>query len=229
MNKKLREAVKPGLFYGVYSYREAARLLGVSSRRVSRWADGYIFKVRYGQHASAPVLQSSSHTKGVLSFPELVELFFVREFVALGVVLPHIRATAEALAKEVGAFPFTKRQLIVGGRELLVKESDNILRRPDIGQLVADFADSLTRYLRFEEGEIVRYSPPTFEDEVVLDRQIRSGEPVVVGTDYAIPTRMIFALWLKEHSSEVVADYFEIPVSKVSVAIRYEGEWRLTA
>lgn len=220
---------QPGLVYGVYSYREAARLLQVSSQRVARWADGYLFQVRYGWRFSAPVLQSPEHRRGVLSFPELMELFFVREYSALGVHLQHIRATAEALATEVGPFPFTRKQLLVGGRELLVRHSRYILRRPDIGQLVADFAESLVRHVEIDAEEISRYYPPAFEKEVLLDRQIRAGEPVVWEPDYAIPTRLIYALWEREQDVDSVADYFGIPSHKVSVAIRYESEWRLVA
>ncbi len=108
---------QPGLVYGVYSYQEAGRILKVSPQRVARWADGYSYPLRSGWGESAPVLQSEAHTKGVLSFPELIELFFVREFVALGVSLQHIRKTAEALAKEYGPFPFTRLPIIVNGRE----------------------------------------------------------------------------------------------------------------
>lgn len=220
---------KPGLLYGVYSYREAARLLQVSSQRVARWADGYLFQVKYGWRFSAPVLQSPEHRQGVLSFPELVELFFVREYSGLGVRLQHIRATAEALAKELGPFPFTRKRLLVGGRELLVRQSEDILRRPDIGQLVADFAEALVRHVEIEADEVSRYYPPAFEKEVFLDRQIRAGEPVVWEAGYAIPTRVIYALWEAEQDVDSVADYFSISPHKVSVAIRYESEWRLVA
>lgn len=220
---------KPGLLHGVYSYREAARLLNVSTQRVARWADGYLFEVKYGWRFSAPVLQSPAHRQGVLSFPELMELFFVREYSGLGVRLQHIRATAEALAREVGPFPFTQKQLLVGGRELLVRQSEDILRRPDIGQLVADFAESLLHHVEIEADEVSRYYPPAFEREVLLDKHIRAGEPVVWESEYSIPTRIIYALWEAEQDVDSVADYFNIPRHKVSVAIRYESEWRLVA
>ena len=87
---------------GVYSYAEAARLLGITRQRLARWVDGYFYPRRAGEGFSAPVLHAPAHRRGVLTFPELMELFFVREFVALGVSLQHIRKTAEALAREVG-------------------------------------------------------------------------------------------------------------------------------
>lgn len=217
---------KPGLANGVYSYREAARLLNVTSQRVTRWADGYVFKLKLGSGQSRPILQTDRH-QGVLSFAELIELFFVREYIGLGVQLQHIRATAEALAAKVGPYPFSRSELLVGGRLLFVEQAEGILERPDIGQLVADFAETITPRLRFDKGEAERYFPPEFDEHIYLDKSIRGGEAVI--TEFAIPTRMIYALWEAERELLPVAEYFEIKDSDVSIAIRYEGQWRLAA
>ncbi|CUU36870.1 MAG: hypothetical protein K6U12_02100 [Armatimonadetes bacterium] len=221
--------IVPGLEYGVYSYAEAARLLGITPQRLKRWADGYFYERRDGQRYSAPVLRAHAHREGVLTFPELIELFFVREFVALGVPLPHIRKTADALEHEVGEFPFSRRQVLVEGRRLLVREAEGLLKRPDIGQLVADFAEQFAQHIEFDGDLATRYYPQGYNRQVFLDRRIRGGEPVVAVNGRAIPTRIIFALWQREKNPESVADYFEIPLSAVSAAIRYEGEWRLSA
>lgn len=226
-NIGVRRNVSPGLYYGVYSYAEAGRILGVSPRRVARWVDGYFFPRKEGVGYSEPVLQAQAHQRGVLTFPELVELMFVREFTALGVPLPHIRATAQALAKEVGDYPFTRKQVLVSGRELLVREAEQVLRRPDIGQLVADFAETLVKQVEIEGDTVRRYYPSQFERLIYLDRAIRGGEPVV--SERAIPTRVIYNLWARERDLERVAEYFELPLEAVSAAIRYEGEWRLSA
>lgn len=216
----------PGLFNGVYSYKEAARLIGVSAQRVARWADGYVFQLKHGQGSSGPILQTERH-KGVLSFDELFELFFVREYVALEVPLPHIRATAEHLAREFGPYPFSAADLIVNGRELIQRSAEEVLARPDVGQIVADFAAGFSKSVKFRGKHAAQYIPPGFQNKIYLDREIRSGEAVV--TEYAVPTRSIFALWEAEKQLQSVADYFDIPVPAVKVAVRYEGQWRLAA
>jgi hypothetical protein len=53
--------VVSGLEDGVYSYAEAARLLGVSRQRLARWADGYFYPRRTGEGFSAPVLHAHEH------------------------------------------------------------------------------------------------------------------------------------------------------------------------
>jgi uncharacterized protein (DUF433 family) len=218
---------RPGLRKGVYSYQEAGRLLNVTAQRVSRWADGYVFKLKYGIGTSGPVLQAPAHDAGVLTFEELLELFFVRQFVGLGVALQHVRATAEALAHEIGPFPFSKKPLLVGGRELLVRTASGQLQRADVGQLIADFADWMCAQVQIEGNEVRRYFPPAFERKVFLDPKIHGGEPSI--TEFAIPTRIIYSLWKIERDLHAVADYHDISAEAVSLAVRYEGEWRLAA
>lgn len=217
---------KPGLFNGVYSYQEAGRLLGVPSKRVGRWADGYTFEGRHGRRESGPILRTSRY-RGVLSFQELVELFFVREYVNMGVHLSHVRDTAVALEPELGRYPFASADLPVNGRELIVATAEDQLHRPDIGQVIASFAATMVKRVDFEEGMISRYRPPDFEDRVFLDLNIRSGEAVV--GDYAIPTRSVYSLWKKERQKTSVASYFAITNQDVSLAVRYEAAWRQAA
>ncbi len=217
---------QPGLTTGVYAYRVAARLVGVPAPRITRWADGYIFQVKEGYGSSRPVLQTERH-KGVITFNELFELFFVREYVALGVSLPHVRRTAEVLADQLGPHPFASAELIVSGRELILNSAESVLQRPDVGQLVADFAVGFARQVAFRSNRAAQYRPHGFQSHVFLDREIRAGEAVV--TSHAIPTRSIYALWEQEKSIPAVAEYYDIPASDVSAAVRYEGQWRLAA
>lgn len=216
----------PGLLNGIYSYQEAARLLNVTVQRVARWADGYVFPRKSGYGVSGPILQSDRH-RGVLSFPELFELFFVREYVGLGVRLPNIRTTAENLARDFGPYPFSMADLIVSGHELLLRSAEDVLHRPDVGQIVADFAQDFSKSVEFREGRAAQYIPPGFQGKIYLDKDIRAGEAVV--TPHAIPTRSIYALWEHERDLLSVAEYHDIAVSDVSMAVRYEGQWRLAA
>jgi uncharacterized protein (DUF433 family) len=163
----------------------------------------------------------------VISFDELVELFFVREYVGLAVPLPHIRATAEALAEELGAHPFSSSDLIVNGRELIERNAERVLHRPDVGQIVASFAAGFATKVKFREKHAAQYVPDGFRKLIYLDRDIRAGEAVV--TEFAVPTRTIFALWEKEKDLKAVAEYYDIPLPAVKAAVRYEGQWRLAA
>jgi hypothetical protein len=188
--------VVPGLEYGILFVcgggAVAGRLAG-SGWRVGQMATfTRVVQAKLSPHLCC----TRAHRRGVLTFPELIELFFVREFVALGVSLQHIRKTAEALSREVGEFPFSCKQVLVEGRKLLVREAKGLLKRPDIGQLVADFAEQFAQQIEFDGDLATRYYPPGYERQIYLDRRIRGGEPVV--SERAIPTRVIYALWQRE-------------------------------
>lgn len=219
----------PGLFQGVYNYTEAARLVGVTVQRLARWADGYTYTLKSGEYAaSAPILQTARKKyKGVLSFRELIELFFVREYSALRVALPEIRRTAEHLAQVLGPYPFVRANLIVSGRELLIKTAHDLLERPAVGQLVADFGEAFQHRVAFRDDMVAQYRPPGYGEKILLDKQIRGGEPIV--SEYGVPTRAIYALWEREQMLEPLAEYYELDLRDVSVAVRYESEWRLAA
>lgn len=221
-----RQDIRPGLYHGAYSYGEAAVLLGVTSSRVRRWADGYTFARKMGKGASKPILQTE-RVQGVLSFYELIELMFVKEYVGLQVALPHIRSTAEELGKRLGPYPFASQQLYVGDRKLLQPYVDGSYIRPDIGQIVAGFADVLQPQLTFDHNVAHRYTPSEYKGLIFLDAQISAGEPVV--TEHAVPTRVVYGLWQREHDIEAVADYFDLSNEAVSAAVRFEGQCQLAA
>jgi uncharacterized protein (DUF433 family) len=220
---------------GVYSYRQAARLLSVTSQRVRRWAEGYTYQVKFGLKRARPVLQSRQHIRGILSFPELFELFFVKEFVALGVQLPQVRRASEWLAERCGEFPFTNSEVFVeGGKviasigEVLVEaaSAQSMFHYADVARLVADFAKQMRRKIEFVDDRVVRYYPAV-ERIVYLDRRIRMGEPVA--GKHAVPTRAIYDLWKAEQDLNAVKSYFDLSETVVSAAIRFEGELTLAA
>lgn len=141
-------------------------LLRVTRQRVQRWADGYTYVVKYGVRRARAVLQSREHARGVLSFPELFELFFVKEFVALGVPLTQVRRAAENLSRRVGDFPFTRNKLFAMGRQIVASigealvepaSGQTVLKHEDVGHLIADFAAQIWEQVLFDADVVVRY------------------------------------------------------------------------
>src|SRR5450631_329365 len=86
--------VSAGLGRGVYTGRETARLSGLRSERVTRWARGYSFSTPSGAKSSSPpIFAVDRPTDGplALSFLDLVEILFVRAFLDQGVSMHTIR------------------------------------------------------------------------------------------------------------------------------------------
>ena len=215
----------PGLQHGVYSYGEAAAVVGVSRARLARWADGYTIRRKYDTGTKDAVLQSERR-QGVLNFYELIELFFVREYVNLSVPLEAVRRTAKRLAEEVGPYPFASSDLVVAGRELL-RKGDGELVNSATQQVVFAYAQELSEDLTFIKKLAKRYEPPAYHGKLYLDAGIKGGQPVV--SAFAVPTRSVYGLWKVEGDLDLVADHYDISPEEASAAVRFEAECRKAA
>src|SRR5436305_6279153 len=103
---------------GVYSVPEAARLTGVSSRRIRRWLQGYSYSAGGAPHTSPPLWrrQIASQESLILSFRDLLEVRFVDAFRRHGVGWKAIRVAAECAAEIVqDSYPFSTRRFKTDG------------------------------------------------------------------------------------------------------------------
>lgn len=204
---------------GIYGVAEAARLLRRPAAQVRRWANGYTYARTYDRVKRPPVLQTGREEKGVLSFHELVELFFVREYTSAGVPLGHVRDTAVALANEYGPHPFAAKQLLTDGRRLIAVSEYGLIT-PSTCQLIADFAHDFVREVEFEDDHVRLWRPKEGENHVTVDPERSLGEPIL--TEYGTPTRTIFQTFVKEQDFDVVADYYDLTPRLVKQAVEFE-------
>ncbi|MBL8048523.1 MAG: MerR family transcriptional regulator [Chthonomonas sp.] len=108
---------------GLYSVSDAARLLRTPSATLWRWVRGYVQELRTGPKQYSPVLAPKAEP--TLSFGDLVELMYVREFRRIGIKLDLIRQVANRYRSEWDVdYPFATQRFAVGGRELLTKENE---------------------------------------------------------------------------------------------------------
>src|SRR5215211_7707370 len=84
---------------GVYSLREAARLVQLPTRTVRRWVAGYDFRGKKGDlRFSKPMLEPDlERVAGIieLTFLDVIELLFIHNFQLQGVSLYIIRKASQ--------------------------------------------------------------------------------------------------------------------------------------
>jgi len=205
--------------FGMYGVAEAARLLRRPVRQVCRWANGYTYKRTYDQGSKPPILQTDRADKQVLTFRELIELTFVREFETAGVPIGNIRDTADALEKTYGPYPLASANLICDGRQLL-RVSDHGLITPATCQLVADFAADFVKEIHFENDFARTWTPVEGHGSVIIDPARQFGEPILIG--HGTPTRTIYRTYIKEQDLQKVADWYELACTDVKNAVEFE-------
>ncbi len=205
---------------GIYSLPEAARLLRVSTSKLTNWANGYTYQRKYDRGEKAAVLQTDRNYPRVLNFRELFELMAVREFRKLGVQLEDLRRAAQRLAATLGTeYPFASEKMFLNGRQLVAEQGEGLISL-STGQLVMQDIELLKPELEFRDGLVARWHPGTGEGSVVLDPEIKFGDPIL--EERGIPTRTLFRLYQVEQDLEKVADYYQISVEELTHVIRFE-------
>lgn len=232
---------------GFYSLAEAARLVRVPARSITRWLYGYAYTTtdksqEKQKHFSAPLWKteysSESFADRVIGFRDLLELRVVREFVGHGVPLSVVRRCLETAKDVYGDYPMTTHKFRTDGKTVFMqvmrdgteKELLDLRRR----QLVfSDFIKpSLYSGIEYEGDAARRWFPEgKNRRNIVLDPQQQFGAPVV--TDIGVPTEALFSNYKVEGGDQaalsIVARIFDIPVRKVQAAVHFEEQLRQAA
>ncbi len=207
---------------GIYTIPQAARLLRRPPPRVRRWANGYTFLKANGKGESEPILRTDRTEPRLLTFQELIELFFVREYDSVGVSIQHIRQTSIELAKEIGPHPFASQKLFTDGKILAFAKEHGFVS-PAQGQLIAEFAKDFFKEVKFEHDFVSLWMPKEGDHKVVVDPERRLGQPIL--EESGIPTLLIYETFKREALYEPVADWFDIDLSQVKIAIEFERKF----
>ncbi|WP_313345496.1 DUF433 domain-containing protein [Stenotrophomonas sp.] len=216
---------------GLYSYADAARFIGGSPAELRRWLKGYGTR-RDGQLISHPPLWSSQwKDTGIegIGFRDLIELRFVRTFVAHGVPLNLIRRTIDELHERLGReYPFTSTTFKTDGSRIfmeLISDSGDpalvdVVKRQDVIRKV--IAPSLREGIELNvDDHAARWFPLKGSRAVVFDPDRRFGQPIL--TESGVPTIAICeALRAEGGDEQRVARLYEIPVAAVRKALKFE-------
>jgi len=211
---------------GLYSFQEATRLTGASPAELRRWLHGY----QSGETSVPPLWESelSSEKLDGLSFHDLLEVRFVKNFRKYGVSLQTIRiAATHARDMFHSPYPFTCQRFQTDGKrifgEALRESGDKDMI--DLRQKQFVFAKiihpSLYKQIEFGiDDRALRWFPDK-NKKVMLDPAISFGKPIVADT--GIRTDILYDAWQAENKNKQrVARQFEVPLQAVNAAIRFE-------
>lgn len=210
------------LGHGVYTPREAARLVGINAQQVLRWTRG--------SGASEPLwnahFQFLDNEVTEISFFDLIEVRVVAAMRAAGVSLQAIRFAIDfAHEKFQISRPLASQAFKTDGQEILMSAVENdgeyvSLSKKHPGQKV--FKDILAQSLSDleYEGELVaRWRPRNFP-AIVIDPERHFGDPIL--DRYGISTGVLKAEYAIFKDPKYLSELYEIPLREVNLAIRFE-------
>lgn len=205
------------------TFGEAAHWLGIPERTLRNW-----FRAQAG---AKPVLRMSEPAESYLSLADLAEAWILS-----GIRKEHeisLQSTRKALdwmrERTNHSHPLATIPLLTDGASLLFEAFDEYVNASRRGQLEwrALVEPCLKRIERGPDGTIVRMFPESRvhqvpdEHPVVIDPQVQFGRPCVAGT--GIPTSVLFDRWAAGDSRESLATDFDLDVTQIDEALRFEA------
>lgn len=215
------ESRQPGIGTGIYTIAEAARLLKVPRDKLKRWANEY-HRTRDGkQHVMPPVIERNGSAPGILTFFELIELAFVREFRKAGVRMERVREAHEALRSAMSTpYPFATKRFGTDGAQILDKEN---LHDVATKQAVFEYVREMFKDLETNEAELAAaWYPMGREHLVVLDPSRSFGAPI--DRRSGVRTEILYRAFLAEGNEQAVADWYEVETEAVREAVEFESQ-----
>lgn len=216
---------------GIYSYADAARFIGAKSGELRRWMTGYT-RTRGGEkHDYPPLWQpqlAEADIEGI-GFRDLVELRFIRVFVAHGVPLLLIRRTIEELRERLGReYPFTSTTFKTDGKRIfmeMLEDNDDpalvdVVRRQNVMSQV--IGPSLREGIKLNvEDEATLWYPVHRSRSIVFDPERSFGQPILARS--GVPTVAI-ANAVQAEGGDIgrVARLYEISTADVRRALAFE-------
>lgn len=213
----------------LYYPAEIARIVQINSQRILRWLRGYDYSYAEKRIHRPPVLGSGQDLDSPLyaSFYDLIDLLFVKEFLAKKLSLQKVRNAFNEAEQLLGTRHFVHQTFFTDGKNIylrVVNKGDAILELLTGGQwAIKDFVEQFAQEVDFDKTtkSAVRWFPSVGGRLVVLDPLISFGRPSILGK--GITTENIYNLYCAEGERiEPVADWLDLSKNEVSAAIRFE-------
>ena len=208
---------------------EAGRLVGIHPRRVRRWHVGYSYRYGKGLRRQHPVLGTSTQPDSThVSFLQLIELLFIKQFLDHGISLQRIRRALEEAKDILGTAHVAHHVFFSDGATVFLRVRDKgnaILQLLSSGQwAIAPIIEEIAKQIDFSDAPnqyARRWYPPGYDRTVVVDPAVSFGRPSLAGR--RISTANIYDLFVAEGGDYgAVKGWWGISTEEVDAAVRFE-------
>jgi len=216
---------------GIYSLPVAAKLLEMPYNKVYRWAKGYKYSLNNNFINIPSLIKSEYEPKNdffVISFLDLIELLFIKNFLKLGVSLHTIRKACISASELLNStHPFAMKKFYTDGKTILAKIAekdkdpfllDLLKKQYKLDKIINHYLKNCIDFNEFDHAE--RWWPIGKEKGIVLDPNRNLGQPIL--NKYNIRTDVICDLYMNNHNKNEISEWYNIDFTSIENAIRYE-------
>lgn len=212
------------LGHGLYTFTEAARLIGLKPSRVSEW-----FRGRGNERLRKSLFAGDYEPVGgdyAISFYELIDVYVAGQLREHGISLQHVRRVYKKMAKDFGtAHPFCRKELLTDGKKVFTQNMEGSgwpqLAEALTGQGVfPEFILPFLRRIDYDEVHLLALRW-RITDEIVVNPTICFGKPVVEAV--GIPTAILAAAYrANDRNAELVGEWYNVHPDYVLAAASFE-------
>lgn len=207
---------------GVYTPREAARLVGTNAQQIIRWTRG--------SGPNEPLwhahFQFLDDNVTEISFLDLIEARVVAAMRRAGISLQAIRFAIKYSEDKFGLKrPLASQDFKTDGSEILMNALENdgelvSLSKSRPGQKVfREIVNQSVNDLEYDDRLASRWKPAKFSG-VVIDPQRHFGDPIL--DEFGVSTRTLHAEYRQFDDFNYLAKMYEIPKGLVKRGIAFE-------
>lgn len=207
---------------GVYTPREAARLVGTSPQQVLRWTRG--------SGANEPLwtahYQFIDEDVTEISFLDMIEVRVVTAMRYAEIPLQRIRFAMRFAQEKYGIErPFASQSFKTDGSEILMEavEGDGeyvSLSKARPGQKVfRQIVSQSLNDLEYEDDTVARWRPQLHR-EIIIDPERQFGDPLI--DRHGLSTKIIFEEFRNFGDVDYIASIYEVPKQAITKAIDFE-------
>jgi hypothetical protein len=206
---------------GVYSQKDAARLIGGESRKIGRWVRG--------SKAAAPLWSpyfGFVEDSNEISFAELMELRVVMLLREKGLSIQSIRYAIELAKNRFGLnFPLSTQHFKRDGKEILLEVDErasgliSLSRRSPGQQVFREVVKQSLEDLEFDNDRPTKWWPAKGK-EIVVDPMRSFGHPIL--DESGISTGVLNTEFSEFCDIEYLSHIYELPSQLIRNAIIFE-------
>lgn len=217
---------------GIYSISEVSKLTGLKNVQVLRWTYGYAYKYKNEKRNSPAIIEHDYEKigkKGALSFLDLIQIIFIKQFRDYGVSVPAIRIAAKRASELMNfSHPFATHKFFTDKRTIIAQIAsetnepeliDLVRQQYEMNEIVNPLLVGGIDFLKSDVAQ--RWWPQGKESGVVLDPNLNFGKPTVEAVN--IPTEILVKSYEVHGSFQKVAEWYEIEEKHVAAALNFES------
>lgn len=209
---------------GLYSPKQAERLIGVEAEKIRRW-------LMPARSSKGPLWEPEPQALGAedtLSFRDLLELRAVAQFRRHNVSLTVIREALKTLSNYLQRdYPLINPLLSTDGEKVFLKVLEesgetaitDLVKRQNVFHAV--ISPSLKADIEFDaSGYPVRWQPDPEDQGIVIDPRFAFGKPIVLPSH--MPTTTLAQAAAIEGSATDAARAYDVTQEEVERAVKFE-------